>query len=627
MNFRHFILLVALAASQPLMAAEFIYSFHSEIDVRSNGDIYVTENIIVKAEGLSIKRGIYRDFPTTYTNAHGHTMQVGFEVLSVERDGQAEAFHVEDQTNGKRIYIGRSHVLLAPGQYDYQIVYLTTRQIGFFGNFDELYWNVTGNGWSFPILEVTGRVTLPSPVTDFQLNGYTGIQGSTEQNLRSGRLSDNQFYFESSKPLNQYEGLTIVVGWPRGIVNPPDATQLRAWFIKDHLQAIIALSGAILLLLYYSLIWTRVGRDPSAGTIVPLYTAPAGYSPASMRFVSNMGYDKKCFTAAIINLAVKGALQINDDSGASFSIDRLEKPGIQLAPGEAAVLGQLFKSGGRVDINQSEQRLLAKAIGKHEGSLKRDYEKRYFVTNRWYLVPGVLLSLLTLGLMLKSISSAQMLVSTVVFAVFSFIPVFMVIISIRRLLQGGIRAKIHFALNIIIITVFMVFFTNSNLPLDEMIVGVPWAAITGISVMLLMNYAFYHWLKSPTHAGRKLLDQIEGFKHYLEVAEEDELALTDQPTFTTDLYEKFLPYAIALDLENAWTAKLNRAIKGGLVDNKYRHPTWYHGHSRNAQHFSENLSQSFNTAISSSSVAPGSSSGSSGGSSGGGGGGGGGGGW
>jgi len=627
MSIRHLILLAALAVSQPLAAAEVIYSFHSDIDIRSNGDIYVTENIIVKAEGLSIKRGIYRDFPTTYTNARGHTMQVGFEVLRVERDGEAEAFHVEHQGNGKRVYIGRSNVLLAPGQYDYQIVYLTTRQIGFFDDFDELYWNVTGNGWRFPILEATARVTLPGPVTDFQLKGYTGVQGSTGQNLRFGRLSDNQVYFESSKPLNQYEGLTIVVGWPGGIVNPPDAAQLRAWFIKDQLQAIIALSGAILLLIYYSLVWIRVGRDPSAGTIVPLYTAPAGYSPASIRFVSNMGYDKKCFTAAIINLAVKGALQINNNSGASFSIDRLDNPGIKLAAGEAAVLGQLFKNSGRVDIKQSEQKLLANAIAKHESSLKRDYEKRYFVTNRWYLVPGVLLSLLTLGLMLNSIGSTQMLVSTIVFAVFSFIPVMMVIISIRRLLEGGIRGKIHSVLNIIIIIVFMVFFTNSNLPLDEMVIGVPWAAIAGISLMLLMNYAFYHWLKSPTHLGRKLLDQIEGFKHYLEVAEEDELTLTDQPTFTTDLYEKYLPYAISLDLENAWTTKLNRAVTSGLVDKRYRQPNWYHGHGRNTRHFSENLSQSFNTAISSSSVAPGSSSGSSGGSSGGGGGGGGGGGW
>jgi uncharacterized membrane protein len=145
--------------------------------------------------------------------------------------------------------------------------------------------------------------------------------------------------------------------------------------------------------------------------------------------------------------------------------------------------------------------------------------------------------------------------------------------------------------------------------------------------MLILNVVFFEWLKAPTLAGRRLLDKIEGFKHYLEVAEEDEIALKNAPTFTADLYEAYLPYAIALDLENNWTEKLDRAIASGTVDRSYTHPRWYHSHHHSRSHFSENLSNSFNTAISSSSVAPGSSSGSSGGSSGGGGGGGGGGGW
>ena len=627
MKILRFVLTLVLLISPPIMAAEIIYSFHSDIDIRVNGDIYVTENIIVNAEERSIKRGIYRDFPTTYTDARGRSIHVGFEVLSVSRDGDPEDFHIEDRSNGKRLYIGQSNVLLSSGQYDYQIAYLTTRQIGFFDDFDEFYWNVTGNGWSFPILEATARITLPDTVTEFQLNGYTGPQGSTEQNLRFGRMSENQFYFETTKPLNQREGMTIVVGWPKGIVMQPDAAQRRAWFIKDNLHVIIALGGALVLLLYYWVIWARIGRDPASGIIVPRYESPDGYSPASMRFVSNMGYDKKCFTTAIINLAVKGALQINDDSGATFSLDRLDEPTVKLAAGEAAVLRQLFKSDSSVVITQSQHSLLSNAIDKHESSLKRDFEKKYFVTNRWYLLPGILLSLITIALMLKNMPSEQTLISTIVFAVFVSIPTFMLIISFRRLIRGGIRGKIHFGVNLIGILVFIVFIANSGAALENLVIGVSWTAIGGILLMLLMNYFFHNWLKAPTLAGRKLLDQIEGFKHYLEVAEQDELALTDQPTFSADLYEKYLPYAIALNLENAWTAKLNRAIKSGLVERDYRQPAWYHGHRHHGNHFSDSLSNSFNSAISSSSVAPGSSSGSSGGSSGGGGGGGGGGGW
>jgi uncharacterized membrane protein len=145
--------------------------------------------------------------------------------------------------------------------------------------------------------------------------------------------------------------------------------------------------------------------------------------------------------------------------------------------------------------------------------------------------------------------------------------------------------------------------------------------------MLAMHYFFYQWLKAPTLAGRRLLDEVDGFKHYLQVAEEDELALQGAPRFTADIYETWLPFAIALDLENEWTEKLNRAVAAGSVEPGYSQPGWYRGRNHSTRHFSNTLAHSFNSAIASSSVAPGSSSGSSGGSSGGGGGGGGGGGW
>jgi uncharacterized membrane protein len=168
----------------------------------------------------------------------------------------------------------------------------------------------------------------------------------------------------------------------------------------------------------------------------------------------------------------------------------------------------------------------------------------------------------------------------------------------------------------------------SAFPFAEFADGASVSLIAGSLAMLVMHALFYRLLQAPTLAGRRLLDEIEGFRHYLEVAEEDEIALRDAPQFTTDLYEAYLPYAIALDLENEWTAKLDRAIRDGLVDPDYTQPRWYRSHRRGHTHFSSALSNSLNSAIASSSVAPGSSSGSSGGgSSGGGGGGGGGGGW
>jgi len=239
------VLLLSLSFS--VQAEEYIESFHSDIEVQRNGDLQVTETIVVRAEGKSIRRGIFRDFPTRYKTAKGRSVSVGFEVLSVQRDGRPEPYHIKNQSNGKRLYIGEQNVFLSPGFYEYQIQYLTTRQLGFFEDFDELYWNVTGNGWAFRIDRASARVTLPDAVSDFQLSGYTGPQGSTAQNLRYRRSSGNQAYFESSQPLGRNEGLTIVAGWPKGLVDEPSASQRRAWFFEDNQPALIVSGGGLAL--------------------------------------------------------------------------------------------------------------------------------------------------------------------------------------------------------------------------------------------------------------------------------------------------------------------------------------------------------------------------------------------
>ncbi len=109
----------------------------------------VTETISVHAEGVEIKRGIYRDFPTIYRGSWGQKKHVLFDVVSCGSDGKPEPWHSENRENGLRLYFGEEDVILPSGDYTYTLQY-QTRQLGFFKDFDELYWNVTGNGWPFP---------------------------------------------------------------------------------------------------------------------------------------------------------------------------------------------------------------------------------------------------------------------------------------------------------------------------------------------------------------------------------------------------------------------------------------------------------------------------------------------
>ena len=164
----------------PTSADERILSYHSDIEIFRDGSMQVTENIEVRAESKQIKRGIYRDFPTNYRDHFGNRVRVEFSMLSVTRDGEAEVYRSEQAGDGVRVYAGQGHVYLDPGVYNYALTYRTNRQLGYFDRHDELYWNVTGNGWSFPIDQASATVTLPVQFSAEELAGaeaYTGYAG------------------------------------------------------------------------------------------------------------------------------------------------------------------------------------------------------------------------------------------------------------------------------------------------------------------------------------------------------------------------------------------------------------------------------------------------------------------
>ena len=142
--------LLAGATAAPAQS-ERILNFKSLIKVHPDASMTVTEDISVQATGQEIKRGIIRDFPTTYRDRLGNTVTVGFKVEEVLRDGRPEPYHTESVSNGVKIYIGQKDVFLQAGVYTYTIRYRVDRELGFFKDFDELYWNVTGNGWTFAI--------------------------------------------------------------------------------------------------------------------------------------------------------------------------------------------------------------------------------------------------------------------------------------------------------------------------------------------------------------------------------------------------------------------------------------------------------------------------------------------
>lgn len=629
------LILSLLSGSYPVAAAERILSFESAITVHPDSTMTVEERIRVIAEGKEIKRGIYRDFPTKYRDRAGNTYAVGFDVIRVQRDGKSEPYHVKEMSNGKRVYVGHKDLHLSPGVYDYTLVYRTSRQLGFFRDHDELYWNVTGNGWDFVIEKASATVVLPPGARGKILSrdGYTGPQGATLKDFKTSLDNSGNIAFVTTKPLMPREGLTIVVSWPKGFVTEPGEAERAAYFVRDNRGVVLGFFGSFILIVYYLITWVRVGRDPEEGTIIPLFTPPSGLSPAAVRFISRMGFDHRAFASAIIEMAVKGAISIREE-GDSYVVIKGKGDDKSLTPDERQILSKLFESGSTVELEQKNHQIIRNAIKAVKDSLSLSFEKVYFLTNRWYFIGGLILSVIVIAPMVfyggRSELSVFMGLWLTIWTTGVIFLLSQVLARWRAALYGRWHRIASFG-GALFLTLFSLPFIGGE------IFGIvilaketsPWVFVNLVSVALI-NALFYHLLKAPTRAGRSILDKIEGFKMFLSVTEKDRLTIMNPPEKTPGLFEKYLPYALALDVEQAWSEQFSDVLMRAGEGGQTYHPGWYSGSSWNSSDiggFAGSLGSSFSGAIASSSTAPGSSSGGGGGSSGGGGGGGGGGGW
>ncbi len=285
---------------------ERILLFRSDVDIGVDGTLTVTETIRVNAEGDDIRHGIYRDFPTSYQRPGQRRVRVGFEVQSVTRDGQPEQYSRERVGNGVRIKMGDPDSYVPRGRHTYVLRYTTTRQLGFFEGYDELYWNVTGNGWRFPIDRAEVRVRLPRPVAFGPERAfYTGRQGSTDRSAEIVSEQPGDILIRTTERLGVEEGFTIAIRWPKGVVTAPvPPSQARLWF-QDYAPPVAALWALLGLGFFYYYAWKKAGRGPIPGTVVPLFDPPDGLSAAAIRYIRRMGFDNRCFAAAIVDSGVR----------------------------------------------------------------------------------------------------------------------------------------------------------------------------------------------------------------------------------------------------------------------------------------------------------------------------------
>ena len=353
---------------------ERILDFQSNVVILADASLEVTETIKVMALGKEIKRGIIREFPTKYRGALGGSIEVWFRIKKILRDGQIESYHTEKMSNGVKVYLGQSDFFLKPGEYTYTIVYETDGQLGYFQDYDELYWNVTGNGWTFAIDRARAVITLPPGGRVLKQAGYTGPQGAKGQDF-SVTQSDGRIIFTTTKPLAPKEGLTVAVSWPKGLVYRPSAMENA---LKHYRTGLIGLGGLVIVFLYYLFFWFVVGKDPRKGTIIPLFEPPAKMSPAAVRFISRMGLDQKAATVALIDMAVKKYLTITEDDG-DYTLHRTGKIATDLSPGEKKFAKHFFQGTDKIKLDKKNHRALSRGISEFREAIKKEYGQKFFM--------------------------------------------------------------------------------------------------------------------------------------------------------------------------------------------------------------------------------------------------------
>ena len=564
----------------PAQAAEIIHDFDVTALIEQDGTVTITEKINVTAEHDQINHGIYRDIPTIYTDKFGNNVNVPLKIIRIERDGSSEDFHTESKVNGLRIYIGDKERDVPIGLHSYLIEYKVERVIGYFPDVDEFYWNVTGNGWIFPIQKSHISVWFPKGASILQSAGYTGRQGSQDKNFKMGTYLENVFEASITKPLAPYEGFTIAVGIKKGTMLPLTAMQKIAYFLFDNGAWLVFLFSTLGLAIYLFLTWKKFG-DATPGLIIPRFDIPKDITPSLLRYIREQGYDHATFTSEIVNAAIKGYITIINTQ--DYTIIKKNKSFREKIMGEMSCLSLIFNDGDKIRLPKggfkSSQRSSAIQVANNfrssmsvHKSFMDDMKSYYFTNNSRIKMISLGISLISMGL--------------------------------------G----------------FYIGHTDEQKAIVALAIVIVHGAMIALAWKPMNKY---------TVEGQKIADYADGLKLYLEVAEQARLNELFPKETTEEIFEKFLPYAFALGVEQKWCEYFAEQVvkhSKDMTDNSNSSYDDRHHYNDNLQFGSLfNMSRDLGdltSRISSASTPPASNSGSGGGgSSGGGGGGGGGGGW
>ncbi|MFC1787652.1 DUF2207 domain-containing protein [Patescibacteria group bacterium] len=470
-------------------------SFESKITLHQDATFDVVETI--KGNFFEERHGIFRNLPYRYTRSDGSLFKAPLKVVGVKLNQQPTPYDVYSQGAFKVIKIGDPDQTII-GPFVYEIEYQVMRSILFHESTDELYWNVTGDQWGVPLENVRAQVIFPALGSiNVLASCFTGTLGSVTQDCLVEQIG-GIVEFKAD------DFLTISLELPKGIIQEPSLWQKRVWWLQEHWDYFLYLIPILVFLLMFRQ-WYKHGRDHKGrGTIIAEYEPPKGLRPTEMGTLVDAKLHPNDFSAAIIDLAVRGYLKIIETekkgwltTNQEYSFEKLKEPD-DLKEFEQKVFKAIFGDHDKVEFNDRKVEL-AKARDKVASLMYRDMAaKGYYVDDpqkvqKIYAVIGILI----MGL------------------AFIFVPAVL-----------GTSDRV----------------INAILP-------------TGLSGLLVLIFA--KWMPKKTKQGTLAYEHALGFKEFLSTAERYRLEWQEKE----HIFEEYLPYAMVFGVADKWAKALSELVK------------------------------------------------------------------
>jgi uncharacterized membrane protein len=508
--------LLALSSVATASAKELrIENFDAHIDVGSNGTIDVIETIRAHFIGTGW-HGLYRSIPVEYVTPQGLNYTLFLDVKQVT-DGSGHNLKFESSRvrhyRKLKIYIPNADNSVQTVSIEYTV----SDAIKFFEDHDELYWNVTGDEWDVPIQSAQAQIILPSGASNIRATAFTGIYGSRAKDAEID-VAGNGVEVRTTAPLPYHAGLTVAVAMDKGAIREPTAADEIGRFLRSNWP--LFLPVVVFCVMFY-LWWTR-GRDPRLRPIAAQYEPPNQLTPGEAGTLVDNAANMRDITASIVDLAVRGYLVIEEvqkdrmlglmhEKDYNFILQKDRSQWGALKAHEQALLDGFFTAGTAGE------------------TISMDSLQNRFYKTLPVMRSGIFDSLVSQGFYKRRPDSVR---STYIGAG--------VVIGALMIWGGGAMAR-----------------AMGNAPVPFIIGGI---------VSAIVICAFGWFMPAHTEQGTRALEGVLGFEDFLNHVEADRFNRTIK---TPQMFEKFLPFAMAFGVEKNWS----KAFDGIMT----QPPGWYRG--------------------------------------------------